>query len=186
MILRACFDVVKARPYSFGVSFGREEKMKKTASTQRLAISGMVIALYIVIMYITQGFAFGQYQVRIATSLYAVAYLFPFLTVPLGLANMLSNLLMGGLGILDMIGGGVVGLLTAGCCALIRKKNWDYRLVLLPVTLIVGLGIPVYLSGLLNVPYWTLALSLLVGQAICGVVGVILVSALKRAGLISK
>ena len=34
--------------------------------------------MYIVIMMMTQGFAFGQYQVRIATALYGLAALFPF------------------------------------------------------------------------------------------------------------
>lgn len=157
--------------------------MQKIKPVQKLAISGMVMALYILVMYVTQGFAFGQFQVRIATSLYATAYLFPFLVVPLGLSNMLSNILMGGLGLLDMVGGGIVGLLTAGSCALIRHFKWDERLVFFPITLIVGLGIPTYLSGLLNVPYWVLASSLLVGQAICGVVGAILVKSLKKTSL---
>lgn len=158
--------------------------MQKIKSTHKLAISGMVMALYIVVMYVTQSFAFGQFQIRIATSFYAAAYLFPFLVVPLGVSNMLSNILMGGLGIVDMIGGGIVGLLTAGACALIRHFKWDARLVFLPITLIVGLGIPTYLSGLLGVPYWVLASSLLVGQAVCGVVGAVLVTALKKAGVI--
>ena len=110
--------------------------MQKNNMTRKLAVSGMVMALYIIVMYITQGFAFGQFQIRIATSLYAAAYLFPFLVVPLGLSNMLSNVLMGGLGVFDMIGGGIVGLLTAGCCALIRRFRLDERLVFFPITLI--------------------------------------------------
>ena len=69
--------------------------MKNLSKTQKLCFSGAVMAIYIVLMLLTQSFAFGQYQVRIATAVYAVAYLFPFLVVPLGLANLLSNLLMG-------------------------------------------------------------------------------------------
>ena len=83
--------------------------MKKMNRTHKLALSGMVMAVYIVVMYLTQSFAFLQYQVRIATAIYALAYLFPFLVLPLGISNLLSNLLMGGLGVLDIVGGGGVG-----------------------------------------------------------------------------
>ena len=153
--------------------------MKNLSKTQKLTLSGAVMAIYIVIMYVTQSFAFGQYQVRIATAIYGVAYLFPFLVVPLGLSNLLSNMIMGGLGVFDIVGGGLVGLLTAGCCALLGKKRLSPWLVALPITLIPALGVSLWLSQLIGVPYWTLALSLLLGQAISGVVGALLVKALK-------
>ena len=51
--------------------------MKNLSKTQKLTFSGAVMAVYIVVMYITQSFAFGQYQVRIATAIYSTAYLFP-------------------------------------------------------------------------------------------------------------
>ena len=154
--------------------------MKNMTKTRKLAVSGMVMALYIVIMSITQSFAFGQYQVRIATAIYSTAYLFPFLVVPLGLSNLLSNMVMGGLGFFDIVGGGLVGLLTAGSCALIRKMKWTPWLTMVPITLIPALGVSLWLSGIIGVPYWTLAASLLVGQAIAGVAGAVLVNALKR------
>ena len=154
--------------------------MKNLNSTQKLAISGIVIALYIVVMYLTQSFAFGQYQVRIATAIYGLAYLFPFLVVPLGLSNLLANMVMGGLGVFDIVGGGLVGLLTAGCCALLGKQKITPWSVALPITLIPALGVSLWLSGIIGVPYWTLAVSLLVGQAIAGVAGAVLVNALKK------
>lgn len=154
--------------------------MKNLNNTQKLAFSGVVIALYIVVMYLTQSFAFGQYQVRIATAIYAVAYLFPFLVVPLGLSNLLSNMVMGGLGFFDIVGGGIVGLLTAGCCALLGKKKLTPWLVIVPITLIPALGVSLWLSGILGIPYWALAGSLLVGQFIAGIAGALLVQALKR------
>ena len=97
--------------------------MKNLSKTQKLCFSGAVMAIYIVLMLLTQSFAFGQYQLRVATAVYAVAYLFPFLVVPLGLANLLSNLLMSGLGVFDIVGGGLVGLLTAGCCAMLGRRR---------------------------------------------------------------
>ena len=70
--------------------------------TQKLTISALCIALYLVVMICTQTFAFGQYQIRIATALYGLSAVFPFLIIPFGVANMLSNILMGGLCPLDM------------------------------------------------------------------------------------
>lgn len=140
----------------------------------------MVMALYIGIMYATQSFAFGQYQVRIATALYSVAYLFPFLVLPLGLANALSNLLMGGLGFMDIAGGAIVGLLTSGCAAAIGRCQGSVWLTAIPIALIPALGASAWLAYLLNMPYWALAASLLVGQAICGAAGASLANALSR------
>ena len=154
--------------------------MKNLNKTQKLTISGAVMAIYIVVMYFTQGFAFGQYQVRIATAIYGAAYLFPFLVVPLGLSNLLANMLMGGLGVFDIVGGGLVGLMTAGCCALLGRKKLSPWLTMLPITLIPALGVSLWLSYLIGVGYWALAASLLVGQAIAGAVGALLVNALKR------
>ena len=56
--------------------------MEKMSRVQKLTFSAMVMALYIVILYFTQSFSFGAYQIRIATSLYALSYLFPFLVLP--------------------------------------------------------------------------------------------------------
>ena len=77
--------------------------MKRYTQTQKLTIAGICIALYIAVMMCTQTFAFGQYQVRIATAMYGLSAIFPFLIVPFGIANVISNTIMGGLGPLDMI-----------------------------------------------------------------------------------
>ncbi|HSP46922.1 MAG TPA: QueT transporter family protein [Clostridiaceae bacterium] len=145
---------------------------------KRLALSGIVIAIYVVVMFLTQTFSFGQYQVRIATSIYALAAIHPFLILPLGIANLLSNTLMGGLGILDMAGGFLVGILTSTLCYQLRKVH--VSLVALPIILIPTLLVPIWLSYLLNVPYAVLAISLLVGQIVPGIVGVILVKHLEK------
>ena len=153
---------------------------KDMSKVQKLTLSAMIIALYVTVMYCTQSFSFGAYQIRIATSMYALSYLFPFLVVPLGLSNLLSNMVMGGLGFFDIVGGGLVGLLTAGSCVLLGKYRRSEWFVALPIALIPALGVSGWLSYLLEVPYWAMAASLLVGQAISGVAGVLLVKALKR------
>lgn len=153
---------------------------KDMSRVQKLTASAMIIALYVTVLYFTQSFSFGAYQIRIATALYALSYLFPFLVLPLGLANSISNMLFGGLGPLDMIGGGLVGILTTLLIAGIRKMGWNRALVALPIVFVPGLGVPIWLSYLLNVPYSALALSLCIGQIIPALCGAAVVSALSR------
>ena len=156
------------------------ENIEKMSRVQKLTFSAMVMALYIVILYFTQSFSFGAYQIRIATSLYALSYLFPFLVFPLGLANFISNMFLGGFGTIDMVGGCLVGIVASGCIVLIRKKKWNRMLIAVPIVLVPGLGVAIYLSYFLSLPYPVMALNLCIGQLIPSVVGVILVKALER------
>ena len=151
------------------------------SKAQKLTFSAMVMALYIVVLYFTQSFSFGAYQIRIATSLYALSYLFPFLVLPLGFANFIANFLFGGLGLLDWFGGCIVGIVTTAIIVLIRRKGWSRWLMVIPIILVPALGVSSYLSYLLNVPYSVLATSLCVGQSVPAVCGVVLVNVLQRA-----
>ena len=146
----------------------------------------MVVALFIAIMYIGQGFAFGQYQIRIATALYALGYLFPFLVLPLALANGLSNTLFGGLGIFDIVGGFGAGILIVGAIALLGKFKLPKFLVIIPLVIGLGLLVPLWLSPLLGLPYWPLALSVSIGQITPGVVGYILIQALSKRKVVDQ
>ena len=154
------------------------ENMSKV---QKLTVSAMVMALYVVVLYFTQSFSFGAYQIRIATALYALAYLFPFLVLPLGFANFIANFLFGGLGLLDWFGGCFVGIIVTAIIVLIRRKGWSRWLMILPIILVPGLGVSSYLSYLLHVPYSVLATSLCIGQSVPAVCGVVLVNVLQRA-----
>ena len=145
-----------------------KENMSKV---QKLTVSAMVMALYVVVLYFTQSFSFGAYQIRIATALYALAYLFPFLVLPLGFANF---------GLLDWFGGCFVGIIVTAIIVLIRRKGWSRWLMILPIILVPGLGVPSYLSYLLHVPYSVLATSLCIGQSVPAVCGVVLVNVLQR------
>lgn len=155
-----------------------KENMSKV---QKLTVSAMVMALYVVVLYFTQSFSFGAYQIRIATALYALAYLFPFLVLPLGFANFIANFLFGGLGLLDWFGGCFVGIIVTAIIVLIRCKGWSRWLMILPIILVPGLGVSSYLSYLLHVPYSVLATSLCIGQSVPAVCGVVLVNVLQRA-----
>lgn len=155
-----------------------KENMSKV---QKLTVSAMVMALYVVVLYFTQSFSFGAYQIRIATALYALAYLFPFLVLPLGFANFIANFLFGGLGLLDWFGGCFVGIIVTAIIVLIRRKGWSRWLMILPIIFVPGLGVSSYLSYLLHVPYSVLATSLCIGQSVPAVCGVVLVNVLQRA-----
>lgn len=153
--------------------------IEKMSRVQKLTLSAMVIALYVVILYYTQSFSFGAYQIRIATSMYALSYIFPFLVFPLGLANFIANMLFGGFGIVDMMGGCIVGILTTSAINAIRKFNLNRSLIALPIVLVPGLGVASYLCRFLNMPYGALAVSLCIGQVIPAIVGVVLVRSLE-------
>ena len=154
--------------------------MKQFNNTQRLTISAISIAMYLALMIGTQGFAFGQYQVRIATALYGLSAIFPFTIPAFTIANFVSNTVMGGFGLVDAIGGAIVGLLTTGLIVLAKRQglgNW----VLIPIiTFVPGLIVPIWLSYFLPVPYWVLVSSLVVGQFVCGVVSYFLINALEK------
>ena len=141
--------------------------------TRVLTFSGVAIALYIVFMYLTQSISFGQYQIRLATSLYGLVYAFPFLCVPLGLANMLSNILLGG-NIINGFFGLIAGYITTKIICLLKRVTNKTVILVIPIAIIPSLIIPMWLSYSLNIPYYMLFFSLLIGQTItaytCGII----------------
>ena len=80
--------------------------------TKKITYSGIVIALYIIIIYLTSSLSFGTIQIRVANILYGLCFKMPFLVIPLSMGVILSNLLFGGLGIVDIIGGTITTLVT--------------------------------------------------------------------------
>ena len=156
------------------------KKIENMNRVQKMTLSAMIMALYIVVLSVTSGFSFGAYQIRIATALYAMGYFFPFLVVPLGLANFISNMLFGGFGVVDMLGGCIVGIVAASCIVLIRRRKWNRIFIAVPIVLVPGLGVATYLSYFLAIPYPLMALNLCIGQIVPAIVGVALVKALER------
>ena len=151
--------------------------------TQKLTFSAIVAASYFAIMFITQGFAFGPIQIRIATALYALAFPFPFLVLPIAIANSASNLL-GGLGILDVVGGLIAGIIGVGLVALVRVQRLPMALIMLPIILVPGLMVPMWLSPLTGIPYWILVVQISIGQLTPAVVGYVLLRALYKRNVI--
>lgn len=154
-------------------------RTNELGKTQKITISAMVMALYVVIMYFTQSFAFGEYQIRIATALYSLSCLLPFLVLPLGMSNLISNMVMGGMGLPDILGGFAVGIVTAGLCWLIGKYNMKPWLVAIPIILVPGLGVAIWLSAILGIPYFVMAGQLLLGQIVPGILGAVITTTMK-------
>ncbi len=154
--------------------------MKYHMKTEEMTFSALIMAAYMVCMYGTQWFAFGFYQIRIATALYAMAFFYPFLILPLGLANMLSNMLMGGMGAADIAGGLFVGIMTSGLVFLTAERGGKPWMAALPIFFVPSLLVPVWLSWILHIPYLILALHIAVGQAVPAAGGILLIRAWRR------
>ncbi|PJI07416.1 MULTISPECIES: QueT transporter family protein [Clostridium] len=155
-------------------------KKKKLFTTKKIVLSGLVIAIYTVIMYFTQSFSFGQYQIRIATSLYSLSAIDPILIIPLGLANLISNSIMGGMGIYDIVGGCLVGIITSSVVYIMKRLKMNDIFIAIPIILGPGLLVPIWLSPTLHISYKILAASLCIGQIIPAIVGVLLLKQLKN------
>ena len=57
----------------------------KLNTTQKLVLSAIMMALYIAILFVSQAISFGAVQMRLATALYGLTYIFPFLVFPISL-----------------------------------------------------------------------------------------------------
>ncbi len=150
------------------------------SENHKLTFSAIIIGSYVAVIYITQGFSFGAFQIRIATSLYALAYLYPFLALPLGIANIIANLLCGGLGIIDIVGGGIVGGLTSWIVGIMGKKQLNVWFTIIPIIIVPGCIVSLWLSAILNIPYLILVANLCVGQTLPAILGVVLIKQIRK------
>lgn len=149
-------------------------------SVKRLTASGITIAIYIDLMYLTQFLSLGQIRIRVADCIYALCHVYPFLIVPLGVANFIGYLFFGGFGPVDMIGWTLVGTITAAGVRIIRILQLNKWFTVIPVIMIPGFFAPVWLSYLLHIPYIILALGILAGQSVPAVAGVVLLKKIVR------
>ena len=59
-----------------------------------------MMALTSLSSFLSQAISFGAVQMRLATALYGLTYIFPVLVFPISLANAIANSFFGGLGFL--------------------------------------------------------------------------------------
>lgn len=130
------------------------------------ALNAIVAALYAAIALALPATAFANY--RLATALYVLSAWNPALIPGLAIGNALAGLPQGPL---DMLLGGVVGVLTAGACALAGRTRRGSFLAPLAVLIVPTLVVPLWLGALYKVPYGAVLPVLFVGQALSAGLG---------------
>jgi uncharacterized membrane protein len=147
---------------------------------KKMTSSALVMAAYVVLMYVFSGVSFGPVQVRVANSLYALCFIFPHLAVPLSLSVVLSNLIFGGLGIIDIVCGAMTTLITGYLIGLLGRSGYKVWTAAIPAIMIPGLLVPVWLSYLLHIPYIMAMPTVLIGQVPPAVIGIAFVRAIEK------
>lgn len=125
-------------------------------TSRLLAANAILAALYAAIAVILPATAFANY--RLTTALYALAAFNPRLIPGLALGNGLAGIPQGPL---DIVLGGLVGLLTSWLCS--RLHPWVAPIAVLVVPTLV---VPLWLSVLFSVPYKAVVPVLLTGQVL--------------------
>jgi len=129
--------------------------------TKVITRGAMITGLYIVITYILAPVSFGPLQFRLAEALTVLPILYPEAVPALFLGVMLANII-GGLGMVDIIGGSLVTLLAA---AVTYKFRFSFIAYLSPIVFN-GVLVSLYLSVLFEIPYWITALQITASQAV--------------------
>ncbi len=129
--------------------------------TKKIARAGIIAALYIVITFLLQAISFGPIQLRVAEALAVLPILY-IEAVPGVFAGVLIANIFGGLGLADIGFGSLISLLAAILTYLFRNNFLAY---LSPIILN-GFLVSAYLHLLFDLPYWEVALSINISQAI--------------------
>jgi len=129
--------------------------------SKKIARAGVIAALYIVITFLLQAISFGPVQLRVAEALTVLPILY-LEAVPGVFAGVLIANIFGGLGLVDIGLGSLISLLAAFLTYLFRKNFLAY---LSPIILN-GFLVSAYLHLLFDLPYWEVAFSITVSQAI--------------------
>ncbi|MGM0420482.1 MAG: QueT transporter family protein [Bacillota bacterium] len=130
-------------------------------TTKQVTRGAMIAGLYIVITYILNPVSFGPLQFRAAEALTVLPIIYPEAIPALYIGVLIANVI-GGLGIVDIIGGSFVTLLAAYFTYLFR----DSILAYLSPIILNGLLISAYLHLLFGVPYLVVAAQITASQAV--------------------
>ncbi|KXS48629.1 Uncharacterized membrane protein [Halanaerobium congolense] len=144
--------------------------------TQKIARGAAITALYVVITYFLAPISFGPIQFRAAEALTVLPIIFPEAVPALFLGVMLANVI-GGLGMVDIVGGSLVTLLAA----YVTYKNKDNFFAYLSPILFNAFLISIYLHLLFDLPYWLNVIQIGLSEAaVVLILGVPLIKYLKK------
>lgn len=162
--------------------------MKNTQKIRSITLSALIAALYTVLTLIAAalGFSSGVIQVRISEALTVLPYFTPAAVSGLTVGCFISNLLTGGAPA-DILLGTAATLVAAIFTRLLRKAH--PVLSPLPPIIVNTLTVPWILRygyGLIGgIPYFMLTVG--IGELIsCGVLGLMLLYALKKRSIFTK
>lgn len=152
----------------------------KNKNVTFLTQAAMIAAIYVVLTLVFQPISFGEVQVRIAEALTILPIFTPAAVPGVFVGCIIANIIGGGI-LPDIIFGSLATLIGAVLTYQLRKKNVllapvppiAANTMIVPFVLFYGYGI--------NLPIPFMMLTVGVGEVLsCGVLGLILYSALKR------
>lgn len=152
----------------------------KNKSVLFMAHAAMIAAIYVVLTILFRPFSFGEIQVRIAEALTVLPVFTPAAIPGLFIGCLIGNIL-GGAILPDIVFGSLATLIGAMLTYVLRKQS-RYLAVLPPIlsnTLIIPFVLR-YAYGV-NLPIYWMMLTVGIGEILsCGVLGIILHSALQK------
>lgn len=130
-------------------------------NTKKITRGALIAGLYIIITFILSPVSFGPLQFRASEALTVLPILYPEAIPALFIGVLLSNII-GGLGMIDIIGGSLVTLLAAYLTYRYRNSFIAY---LSPI-LLNGFLISIYLHILFGIPYWITVIQISLSEAV--------------------
>jgi len=148
--------------------------------TQNIALMAIMAALYAALTIVLLPISYGLIQIRIADALLPMPYVLGWpMALGLFIGCAVANM-FGGFGAIDIIFGSFFNLI-AGLLVSNRKTCPHWALAWLYPTLIIGLGIPSYLTTFYAEPYWVGVITIMTPTAIVSAVGIIIMLAIQRS-----
>ena len=154
--------------------------MKKLLTTRSLCLSAVIAALYAALTLLLAPISYGDWQCRLSEALTMLPMLMPQAVPGLFVGCILANLLGPSAGIFDIVFGSLATLIAALGTWYFRKNKW---LAAVCPVIANGVIVGLVLSLSFNLPFPLTALQVAAGEAVAVVIGLILISALKRVDL---
>ena len=159
----------------------------KRSRYRKIAIAGVIAALYSVVSLALMPISFGVYQVRVSEALTILPFLTPAAIPGLFVGCLIANI-FGGVGWQDIVFGSLLTLVAAVATHQIGRLSRDMRyqkvaiwLAPLPPVLLNAFGVSAYLAPIIGVNYWFSVQMVVLGEIVsCYILGVPLLLLLRR------